>query len=381
MDRFFYDEVEAALEHPDLNVFFWGVNFTGWNSALSSTENVQQQFPDVRFDIVYSMNQNWGLHIPSAVSVLTIGDCHHPNKCTSSLEPYDDIVALRYAGELIDLFRYDQWKSYTHSKAMELKRQGDIDAYYYILSRKMPFFFHHTDCANENVFYPSKFTEDWQESRPIPAQLYGFTWDILYPLRHTVKEGITHGKIFNAVAYKHPGYDLESDEDLPPPISERNGKYDSQDARVGHLRKQQQSYAQSMRETQICIFDSSVLKKAIRKFHEAFLSGCVVASDIPIEMESMFRDVVIPLRLDMTAHEVNSVLEDYLSRPERLAWMAREAFYRARQHWTCRNKVDRLLEASERVLKGEKGYWFPFGFSATCRKYPFAPDKNSEWCT
>ena len=35
------------------------------------------------------------------------------------------------------------------------------------------------------------------------------------------------------------------------------------------------------------MFDSTIIRKSIAKFYEPFLTGCVVASDIPVEMEEL----------------------------------------------------------------------------------------------
>ncbi|KAJ3288337.1 hypothetical protein HDU79_004946, partial [Rhizoclosmatium sp. JEL0117] len=314
MDRFFYDEIDAAITHPHLNVFLWGPHFPGWNdpdsvgeeTGLSETVELKLKrvFPEVVFDIVYMMDWNYGSRLPrEAVLVMTLGDCHNTTICVNQMDTYEDVIGLRYAGEIMDLFRPDQWVASNQRKIAEKKAKGNVTAYNYLKNREMPFFFHHTDCAPESVFYPTARktpNETWADSRPYNAQLFGFVWDGLYPLRHTIREGIHHKKIgHGAKTYTHPGYDytLPNTTALPP------GHYDPFDPRTKPVRDQRSAYATALRQTKICMFDSSTLQKAIRKFHESFMSGCVVAANLPIEMEDIFRDVVIPLRLDMTAEE------------------------------------------------------------------------------
>lgn len=71
----------------------------------------------------------------------------------------------------------------------------------------------------------------------------------------------------------------------PLPVSaEMNGKFNPDDPDTAEARRVAKEWSQGMRETKICVFDSSIERKTIRKFNEAFLSGCVVASDIPSEM-------------------------------------------------------------------------------------------------
>ncbi|ORY40973.1 hypothetical protein BCR33DRAFT_787202 [Rhizoclosmatium globosum] len=348
MDRQFYDEMDAAIGHPDVEVFHFGVKFPGWNETWSLAENLNSKFPGIQFDIVYSKDfyQEYDSRLTNPVVTHTFGDCWNPMECSrNGLYVYHDVIGTHYAGLLMDLFRPEQWKEKILWKANQFKEQG-----------------------NEAKF----------ASTPHPV-LRGCKSKQV-PLRTTMTDGIKAGIIKNATIWGHPGYDLPSGANNANCTLLEDGRYHYNDPRVEPLRKTQRAFAQALRDHQICLFDSSHIRKAIRKYHEAFFSGCVVAADVPIEMEEMFRDVVILLRKEMTAEEVNEVVQEYLKDKERLAWMAEEAFYRARQHWTCRNRVDRLLEVSARVLRGERGYWFPFGFSATCRHYPNMKDYSNGYC-
>ena len=48
-------------------------------------------------------------------------------------------------------------------------------------------------------------------------------------------------------------------------------------------------FVSRLQESKVCMFDSTIIRKSIAKFYEAFLAGCVVASDLPYEMEELFR--------------------------------------------------------------------------------------------
>ena len=79
------------------------------------------------------------------------------------------------------------------------------------------------------------------------------------------------------------------------------------------------------------------------------MSGCVVASDMPFEMEEVFRGVVIPLRQDMSAQEVQDVLEEYAGDKERLARMAGEATTEGRELlkvFTRESRVEAIAAAA-----------------------------------
>ncbi|KAJ3331877.1 hypothetical protein HDU76_001965 [Blyttiomyces sp. JEL0837] len=375
MDRFLYDEVRAAAKHPELEVRIWGHDWPFYNNSEIPIVNINNVFgsPDY-FDIVYTIEAWFNRTFPSSVVIHSVGDCHGLDCVKDNNVAYNaDGIALRYAGILLDLFRWEQWQKRVKDTTYE--------------NRSMPFLFHHTDCGDETILHPAELSrngERWEDSRPYKARLFGAVNAGLYPLRTTVKKGIEEG-IIKAELVIHPGYNVNAEavSDLPTNDTSSAGLVLDRDPHVAHLFRIQQSYAEQLRQTQICIFDSSVVRKAIRKYHEAFLSGCVVAGDIPLEMENTFRDVVIPLRLDMSASEIQATLDEYVHDTERLAWMAVEGFRRARAVWTCRAKVDRLLEAAGKIKGGEKGYWFPFEFSATCREYPWSRNEEdkSPWCS
>ncbi|KAJ3416174.1 hypothetical protein HDV05_002819 [Chytridiales sp. JEL 0842] len=354
LDRYYYDEVRAASEHPSIHVRMWGPGWPLWNSTQTPVENVARAFGSVdKFDIIYTKTKHHKESFPNSVVIHAPGDCHHFQCLSSSqINPYADGLTIRYAGLIVDLFRPEQWKA----------RMGD--------SVQMPFIFHSTDCADERMMYPARLQnagERWEDSRPNEVMLFGYVSD-WYPLRKTVVEGIRNKTITGSV-YRHPGYVQKPKELQKGDKKKELGVYDPHDPDVAHMFENQRQWAQSLRQTQICIFDSSIVRKAIRKYHEAFLSGCVVAADIPLEMEFMFEDAIIPLRPNMTPEEIQHTIEPYLEDKDRLAKMAVKAFRRAREHWTCRNKVDRLLKAAAKIRSGERGYWFPYGFSVGCRSY------------
>ena len=46
---------------------------------------------------------------------------------------------------------------------------------------------------------------------------------------------------------------------------------------------------------QVCMFDSSIVRKGLAKYFEAMMGGCVVAADVPLEMEAVVRPAMIVL--------------------------------------------------------------------------------------
>ncbi|ORY31196.1 hypothetical protein BCR33DRAFT_551353 [Rhizoclosmatium globosum] len=380
-DRYFYDEVTAAVSHPRLEVRVWGPGWEGYIPKLTSSENIRRTFPNISFDIIYSKTRHFNITSTTAVVIHGTADCHQHNCLRDDVYPtHADAITFRYAGLILEFARPEQWASQEKQRIKKLfpnlnatQRQN--------MEQPMPFFFHSPDCADDTLLHPIPGGKEWEQFRPHKIRLIGSHQKELYPLRYTIWKGIKSGKIKNAEVYEHVGNTLNKPTKKTIPGQQLEiGIFNPNDPVISHHRKNQQNWANVLATTQICVFDSSIVRKAIRKFQESFLSGCVVASDIPLEMEDIFRDVVIPLRVDMGVHEINEILQTYLQDTKRLRWMAREAFKRARMHLTCRNKVDRLLQAAAMVLRGERGYWFPFGFSATCRKFWTGDKYTTEWC-
>ena len=43
------------------------------------------------------------------------------------------------------------------------------------------------------------------------------------------------------------------------------------------------------------MFDSSIVRKGLAKYFEAMMAGCVVAADVPLEMEAVLKPAMIVL--------------------------------------------------------------------------------------
>jgi hypothetical protein len=82
MDRFFYDWIEGALNHPDIEVTWWGIGFNPWDPKLSATENVKKRFGCGYFDLVVGHYDYMGPEMVledcgKTIMMQEIGDCHH----------------------------------------------------------------------------------------------------------------------------------------------------------------------------------------------------------------------------------------------------------------------------------------------------------------
>lgn len=83
--------------------------------------------------------------------------------------------------------------------------------------------------------------------------------------------------------FSHPGFEI---------ARSRIPKGKLRTYKPGHVsyarqRQKRQEFAEGMRNAQICLFDSSIEKKAIRKYAQAALSGCVVAADCESQQRSI----------------------------------------------------------------------------------------------
>ena len=166
--------------------------------------------------------------------------------------------------------------------------------------------------------------------------------------------------------HEHPGYVIwPSDQarDQPLETYEPNHEYYQ-----NHLRTRE-DFAKGMRESRICVFDASLERKMIRKYAQAFLSGCVVAADLPTEHEEALSKFTIVLKPTWSIERIHEELQKYLDRPEKLHQMAMDAFAYARGHLTTTKKVSDMLEMVDAHKQGSRGYWLPYGFSLRCRAY------------
>ncbi|KAJ3342711.1 hypothetical protein HDU93_001283 [Gonapodya sp. JEL0774] len=369
-DRFFYHEAYTAALHPHLRVYLWGPGFPGYDENKSVRDNLMR-LPGVDeenpVDVVYTMT--WGLYedLPDAtVTVHVMGDCFaepgkgQRQKCVGETETYApraDVVVSRYAVELWDMFL-------GREKLEALKIKGT------------KLWVHQQDCADPGWNYPLPFTAP----RNYTVQVFGSTYGVLYPLRAHVSGGIAmriiQGDIFNHQGYATKIVHNSSLLNLPP------GTVDPNDPLLSVMHERYAAYTAALRHTQICVFDSTVIRKAIRKFHEAMLSGCVVASDLPDEMHNeMWRGVVIELDPAWTAERIQQELAWFLERPMLLRAMAVEAFRRARMGMTCAGKVDSLLDMAARARRGDVGYHMPYGFRGVCRRYGAKGSVRSGVCS
>lgn len=229
---------------------------------------------------------------------------------------------------------------------------------------------HIPDCANTDIFYPIPWS-----NKTITMLLVGFVSE-LYPIRSKFAIA-SHKKKYKNLIYrpKHPGYAFTYTQTSSPPM-----QYSRRNTEIQVSVNQQEKYADLLRKSVICIFDSSIVRKSIRKFMESLMSGCVIASDLPFEMEEVFRDIIIPLQSNYTEGELMHVLMEAVKDPVELRRKAAMGIIMAKKYFTCRKKIDSILDIVDEYNKGFRGYKLSFGVRLGCHSYLYPFDKPNVWC-
>lgn len=367
MDRFLYDLIDSAMEDPTLDVNVWGPGFPGYKNNLSLVQNIGCG----KYDLVYTSLTAGYVGIPGncgkTILISEVGDCFE-DKCYSYLNYLANITTTRYASELIDMFSWERMK-----EKIPL----------FLPLAKNHLFGAVQDCANPWVFYPLR--KPYLE-RDVGLILYGAISG-LYPLRVKLAEGIRSGKVGRGRSntYLHPGYQIQ-----PPNSTEvisalyaTYTTYDPASNITAWHRAVRDPYAQAMRRSQLCTFDASIERKLIRKYMEAMLSGCSVTADVPTDMDfpGGVGDLILPLDAEWDVDTLGRKIDEYLADPADLASRSLNSFIFARQHFTCRKKMDLILDLAERYWRGERGYVFQNGFSAVCRSYGNSDQGyHPPWC-
>lgn len=259
------------------------------------------------------------------------------------------IVSARYAFLLMDLFYPMQ-----HGEARMMV--------------------HTPDCANPAKVFPV----EW-EQKEFNASLVGGSWQLLYPLRNTIKEAIKAALIHGGSVYEHPGYwPFEGDAGSRP-----SSTYIPDAPVIQAATDSYKSFITRMQHSKICMFDSTIIRKSIAKFYEAFLAGCVVASDLPDEMQELFKDAIIVLDPRATQLEIAKAINAALEDEPELKRKATHAHNIGMEHFTCHRKAERILDYVAEFRTGYRGYVFPYGFKSSCKNYHFNEQRDlllQPWC-
>ncbi|BEI83334.1 hypothetical protein CcaverHIS002_0312020 [Cutaneotrichosporon cavernicola] len=339
-------------------------DFEPWNTP-EWIERVDECNDAVRYDIVWTISDIYKAndmpHVDAldcgALLVQQLGDCHE-HRCLKEWYPQaNNITVTKYGFELPELFNLANVRKVYPSFEMGL-------------------FGHSPDTANEWDFYPLPWSE-----RTAQAVIFGFDGGF-YPVRTTVTNHLRRLEQDSSLPaspisrHPHPGYDINSaDEYKQTPLE----TYEIGHPSYQRHRELRHDFARGMRTAQICVFDSSLERKLIRKYAQALLSGCVIASDLPTEHEEAMMGLVIRLEPTWDIERIEAEINKYLAQPEVLHQMALDGFAYARRHLTTTAKISDMLRLVEAHRSGVRGYDHAHSFSSRCRSYSgHAPPPP--WC-
>lgn len=328
-------DVTRAPEPSDYQVPFQAPSWEHFDDECSST---------VAYDIVWTFSDIYKAddmpHVDAldcgALLVQQLGDCHE-HRCMKEWYPQaNNITLTKYAFELEEIFNYENVRKHYPDFTMGL-------------------FGHSPDTGNEWDFYPAP----WAGKRN-KAMIFGYDGSF-YPIRTTITDNLNrlrddpHMSDTDALVgrHEHPGYTVEIAE------SARTSPLETYE--VGHEtykthRALRADFGRGMREAQICVFDSSLERKLIRKYAQAMLSGCVLATDLPTEHEEALSKFTIPLEPSWDIEQIERQVQKYLDDPARLHQMALDAFAYARQHLTTTSKISSVLAMADSYRAGARGY-------------------------
>lgn len=416
MNSHTYEIVDAALRHPQVIVDVWGPGWAGYDWDVPLSVNVKRRanrvahfegvraeydapverageeggrewpsmFPRslvsppsddgaeagtvpawdeyvdscndrVRYDIVWTISDIYKAHHMGHVDALDcgallvqqLGDCHE-HRCLKEWYPHaNNITVTKYGFELPELF-------------------GLAGVRKVYPGFEMGLFGHSPDTGNEWDFYPLPWSE-----RTAQAVIFGFDGSF-YPVRTTVTDHLRRLEEDDSLPpspisrHPHPGYEVDAAAEYRQTPLETYELGHASYARHRHIRA---DFARGMRTAQICVFDSSLERKLIRKYAQALLSGCVIAADLPTEHEEAMSSFVIPLEPAWGIERIEAEINSFLAQPERLQQMAMDGFAYARGHLTTTHKVSDMLRLADRHRAGARGYDHAHSFSSRCRSY------------
>ena len=95
------------------------------------------------------------------------------------------------------------------------------------------------------------------------------------------------------------------------------------------------------------------------------------------------RDMIIVLPQNATATLVADTINEALADEAGLQRKAARGLHTGLKHFTCYNKVERILNAVDDFRQGFRGFRFPFGFSLGCNLYHMHDQQGkmlNPWC-
>ena len=121
-----------------------------------------------------------------------------------------------------------------------------------------------------------------------------------------------------------------------------------------------------MRRAKIVLFDSGVFRYQYQKFPEASLAGALIISDLPLQDEDFWREVIVPVSSADTDSTLVDTINWWLAHDEEREAKALHGQLLVAQKYTCDHTIDKLLQGYRRYKEERYGLWFPYPFTYGC---------------
>ena len=380
-DRYWYEFIEGfivrlASGSPGLaRLDVFGHGWRGWNNGESGAENIWQRLkccPDLIIigGRIYTPRENdWRFEplVPSPCRsrthlMLVGGDCHSGHaQCRLMYSGVNGttILATRHVQHIFEVL-------YPPPRG--------------ILLTHLPF------CVPSPHAPP--FASNHQGARLRTLRrivsgrqgivLFGNSEALKYPLRKKIASLVSRGLLPNGRVNHFPGYRIAVN--ITPSCA-----YDPMDPALANARRGQLELQTSMGAARICVFDSMIRRKLIRKFLLSWLYGCVPAADMPHDMPPHYRSAMIPLSTSLSQDELIRTLTSAYGDLTRLQIMVDLGIEIVARVYACDVQVAHVLSvlAHRRAADvSHGGVYLPYGFELTCGSvYPYAQDEPPlSWC-
>ena len=323
MLRIEFNYYNAATMDSHIKAYLWGEGFPGYNSGLSFRRNLLNQYPGIKFDIIFIQT---------------------PPKYRFSDRVYEGLKDMSRDGTVV-VFRFHECRYGicqphildTNASIALFAYARDIQLYPH-LSRDMlmvhlPHVIHAPLFSNVSHLSPSRTTTVLLTGRLASA----------YPFRTRLHHLIESGKIKGAKGRKHPTYTMAEAE-----ISS-----------VKRIKEQERDYVRSLESAQIVFVTSSRSKLRLIKYGETAVAGALIVGDMPLGSEYEFKDIMVEIKPNYSDSEIVDTVEYYLAHPkerEEIVSRARKLFL---SNYTTRHFFEWLQDVMTLHRHGAKGVYYP----------------------
>jgi len=323
MLRIEFDYYHAANMDPHIKAFLWGEGFPGYNSKLSFRENVQNKFPNIKFDIVFIQT---------------------PPKYRFSDKVYEGLKEMSDDGTAV-IFRFHECRygicePHIHNTGASIALFAyarDIQLYPHLTEDILMVHLSHVVHAplfnNISHLSPKRTTAVLLTGRLASA----------YPFRTRLYQLIESGKIKGAKARKHPTYTMVE------------GKISS----VQKIESQERDYIRSLESAQIVFVTASRSHLRLIKYGETAAAGALIVGDIPLGSEYEFKNIMVEIKPEYSDDKIIEIVQHYLDHPEEREDIVSQARQLFLSKYTTRHFFEWLQDIMTLHRYGARGVYYP----------------------